>query len=60
MATFHGQAFTDFGVLVANLMEAADYEGQCEMTCTLLQASQLPFVPESNRLSPAAPAPTPR
>jgi hypothetical protein len=52
VSTFHGQAFTDFGVLAANLMEAADYEGQCEMTCTLLHASQLPFVLESNRYHP--------
>lgn len=44
VSTFHGQAFTDFGVLAANLMEAVDYEGQCEMMCTLLQASQLPFI----------------
>ena len=50
VSTFHGQAFTDFGVLAANLMEAADYEGQCEMTCTLLRASQLPFVQELDAL----------
>jgi hypothetical protein len=52
VSTFHGQAFTDFGTLAANLLEAAAYEGQCEMTCTLLRASQLPFVLESNRYHP--------
>ena len=52
LSTFHGLAFTDFGALAASLLKAVGYEGQCEMTCTLLQASQLPFVPESNRYHP--------
>ena len=52
MSTFHGLAFTDFGALVTNLLAAAAYEGQCEMTCTLLQAERLPFVLESNRYHP--------
>ena len=52
VSTFHGQAFTDFGALATNLLETTGYEGQCEMTCTLLRASQLPFVLDSNRYHP--------
>ena len=40
----------DFGALATNLLETTCYEGQCEMTCTLLRASQLPFVHELEAL----------
>ena len=43
VAKFHKQAFTDFGLLVANLREASSTEGECLITCTVLNSAQLGF-----------------
>lgn len=43
VAKFHKQAFTDFGQLIASLREASSMEGECLITCSMLNSAQLGF-----------------
>ena len=43
VAKFHQQAFLDFGLLAASLQEASLLEGDCLITCTMLNSAQLGF-----------------
>lgn len=40
---FHGGAFSDFATFAKSLMNAADYTGGCQLTCSMLHASSLPY-----------------
>ena len=43
VADFYADAFLDFGVLAAKLLEASGITGECSITCTLLNATELAY-----------------
>lgn len=45
VADFYADAFTDFGVLAAKLRKTSEIAGECFITCTLLNATELAYCP---------------
>jgi len=39
----HGDTFSDFAAFAKSVMNAADYAGRCQLTCSMLDAASLPF-----------------
>lgn len=46
VADFYAEAFLDFGALAAKLLEASAIPGECSITCTLLNATDLAYCKE--------------
>lgn len=43
VADFYAEAFTDFGVLAVKLLKTSEIAGECFITCTLLNATELAY-----------------